>query len=72
MSQDASFFVLQPMAAIVTNIDADHMDTYEGSFDKLKIPLFSSYITCRSMVWRWCVVMMPIFVKFYRVLVVQR
>jgi UDP-N-acetylmuramate--alanine ligase len=24
------------MAAIVTNIDADHMDTYEGSFDKLK------------------------------------
>ena len=24
------------MAAIVTNIDADHMDTYGGSFDKLK------------------------------------
>ncbi|MFI7965481.1 UDP-N-acetylmuramate--L-alanine ligase, partial [Acinetobacter baumannii] len=33
---DASFLYLQPMAAIVTNIDADHMDTYEGSFDKLK------------------------------------
>ncbi|MFI7912060.1 UDP-N-acetylmuramate--L-alanine ligase, partial [Acinetobacter baumannii] len=33
---DASFLHLQPMAAIVTNIDADHMDTYEGSFDKLK------------------------------------
>ncbi|ESK38772.1 UDP-N-acetylmuramate-L-alanine ligase [Acinetobacter nectaris CIP 110549] len=33
---DASFLHLQPMAAIITNIDADHMDTYEGSFDKLK------------------------------------
>lgn len=33
---DASFLYLQPMAAIVTNIDADHMDTYGGSFDVLK------------------------------------
>lgn len=33
---DASFLHLQPMASIVTNIDADHMDTYGGSFDKLK------------------------------------
>lgn len=33
---DASFLFLQPMAAIVTNIDADHMDTYGGSFDVLK------------------------------------
>ena len=33
---DASFLHLQPMAAIVTNIDADHMDTYDGSFEKLK------------------------------------
>ncbi|MHA7880947.1 MAG: UDP-N-acetylmuramate--L-alanine ligase [Saccharospirillum sp.] len=33
---DASFLHLQPMTAIVTNIDADHMDTYEGDFDKLK------------------------------------
>ena len=33
---DASFLYLQPMAAIITNIDADHMDTYGGSFDKLK------------------------------------
>ncbi|GAB3051388.1 UDP-N-acetylmuramate--L-alanine ligase [Acinetobacter apis] len=33
---DASFLHLQPMAAIVTNVDADHMDTYQGSFDKLK------------------------------------
>ena len=33
---DASFLFLEPMAAIVTNIDADHMDTYGGSFDTLK------------------------------------
>lgn len=33
---DASFLYLEPMAAIVTNIDADHMDTYGGSFDNLK------------------------------------
>lgn len=33
---DASFLSLRPMAAIVTNIDQDHMDTYEGSFEKLK------------------------------------
>ncbi|WON79690.1 UDP-N-acetylmuramate--L-alanine ligase [Acinetobacter sp. UGAL515B_02] len=33
---DASFLYLQPMAAIITNVDADHMDTYGGSFDKLK------------------------------------
>ena len=33
---DATFLHLQPMAAIVTNIDADHMDTYGGSFDVLK------------------------------------
>jgi UDP-N-acetylmuramate--alanine ligase len=33
---DASFLHLQPMVAIVTNIDADHMDTYEGDFSKLK------------------------------------
>ncbi|MDR3441647.1 MAG: UDP-N-acetylmuramate--L-alanine ligase [Legionella sp.] len=33
---DASFLFLKPMMAIVTNIDADHMETYEGNFDKLK------------------------------------
>ncbi len=33
---DASFLHLQPMVAVVTNIDADHMDTYEGDFSKLK------------------------------------
>ncbi|MDP1932705.1 MAG: UDP-N-acetylmuramate--L-alanine ligase [Gammaproteobacteria bacterium] len=33
---DASFLHLQPMVAAVTNIDADHMSTYEGDFNKLK------------------------------------
>ncbi|WP_415900226.1 UDP-N-acetylmuramate--L-alanine ligase [Neptuniibacter sp. QD48_11] len=33
---DASFLHLQPMVAIVTNIDADHMETYENDFSKLK------------------------------------
>lgn len=33
---DASFLHLQPMTSIITNIDADHMETYGGDFDKLK------------------------------------
>lgn len=33
---DASFLHLQPMVSIVTNIDADHMETYGGDFEKLK------------------------------------
>jgi len=33
---DASFLHLQPMVAVITNIDADHMDTYQGDFEKLK------------------------------------
>lgn len=33
---DASFLHLQPMCSVVTNIEADHMDTYEGDFNKLK------------------------------------
>lgn len=33
---DASFLFLKPMMAVVTNIDADHMDTYGGNFDKLR------------------------------------
>lgn len=33
---DASFLHLQPMVAVVTNIDADHMATYDGDFNKLK------------------------------------
>lgn len=33
---DASFLHLQPMACVITNIDADHMSTYGGDFNKLK------------------------------------
>jgi UDP-N-acetylmuramate--alanine ligase len=33
---DASFLHLSPILAVVTNIDHDHMGTYEHSFEKLK------------------------------------
>ncbi len=33
---DASFLHLQPQMAVVTNIDADHMETYAGDFDRLR------------------------------------
>ncbi len=33
---DGSFLLLQPILAIVTNIDADHMQTYNGKFSLLK------------------------------------
>lgn len=33
---DASFLHLQPLVAVVTNIDEDHMVTYDGDFEKLK------------------------------------
>ncbi|MFZ9051847.1 MAG: UDP-N-acetylmuramate--L-alanine ligase [Woeseiaceae bacterium] len=33
---DASFVHLKPMLAIVTNVDADHMSTYDGDIDKLR------------------------------------
>ena len=33
---DASFLHLQPMVAVVTNIDQDHMETYGGSYQRLK------------------------------------
>lgn len=33
---DASFLHLQPMVSVVTNIDADHMDTYGGDFNVLR------------------------------------
>ncbi|MGM0614420.1 MAG: UDP-N-acetylmuramate--L-alanine ligase [Pseudomonadota bacterium] len=33
---DASFLHLQPLVSIVTNIDADHMATYGGDFERLK------------------------------------
>lgn len=33
---DASFLLLKPMIAVVTNIDADHMSTYHGNFNELR------------------------------------
>lgn len=33
---DASFLHLQPMVAVVTNIEADHMDTYQGDFNRVQ------------------------------------
>jgi UDP-N-acetylmuramate--alanine ligase len=33
---DASFLNLTPMIEVITNIDADHMETYEHDFEKLK------------------------------------
>ena len=33
---DASFLHLTPMMAVVTNIDADHLETYGGDFGKLR------------------------------------
>ncbi len=52
---DASFLHLQPVIAAVTNIDADHMDTYGHDFDKLKaafvqflqnLPFYGAAILC--------------------------
>ena len=34
---DASFLHLQPMVAVLTNVDRDHLSGYEGSFNKLKL-----------------------------------
>lgn len=41
---DASFLYLSPVIAAVTNIDADHMDTYGHDFEKLK-DAFVAFLT---------------------------
>lgn len=52
---DASFLHLQPMVSVITNIDADHMDTYEGDFSRLKktfvefihnLPFYGLLVVC--------------------------
>ena len=52
---DASFLHLQPMIAVVTNIDADHMGTYSHDFEALKgafaqvlqnLPFYGAAILC--------------------------
>lgn len=52
---DASFLYLQPMIAVVTNIDADHLSTYDGDFERLHatfleflhhLPFYGQAILC--------------------------
>ena len=52
---DASFLFLQPMLAVVTNVDADHLSTYGGDFDRLRnafveflhhLPFYGLAIVC--------------------------
>src|SRR3954464_202706 len=52
---DASFLHLQPIIAVVTNIDADHMDTYGQEFPRLKqafvqflqtLPFYGAAVLC--------------------------
>ncbi|MBL0945618.1 MAG: UDP-N-acetylmuramate--L-alanine ligase [Hydrogenophaga sp.] len=52
---DASFLNLLPMIAVITNIDADHMDTYGHDFGRLKaafveflhkMPFYGAAVVC--------------------------
>lgn len=52
---DASFLYLQPVLAVVTNIDADHMETYGHDFNRLKqtyvefvqhLPFYGMAVVC--------------------------
>jgi UDP-N-acetylmuramate--alanine ligase len=52
---DASFLYLQPVLAVITNIDADHMETYDHDFAKLKrafvdfaqrLPFYGVVVVC--------------------------
>ncbi len=54
---DASFLHLMPILAVVTNIDADHMETYGHDFERLKqafvdfvqhIPFYGRAILCND------------------------
>ena len=54
---DASFLHLQPVISVVTNIDADHMETYDHSLDKLKqafvdfverLPFYGVVVLCND------------------------
>ena len=54
---DASFLYLQPVISVVTNIDADHMETYGQDFEKLKatfveflghLPFYGLAVVCRD------------------------
>ncbi len=52
---DGSFLLLQPVMALVTNIDRDHLEAYGGSFDALRkafleflhhLPFYGTAILC--------------------------
>ena len=52
---DGSFLLLQPVVALVTNIDRDHLETYEHSFDNLRrafleflhhLPFYGAAVLC--------------------------
>ncbi len=54
---DASFLYLQPVISVVTNIDADHMETYGQDFEKLKatfvdflghLPFYGLAVMCKD------------------------
>ncbi|MEM7053573.1 MAG: UDP-N-acetylmuramate--L-alanine ligase [Pseudomonadota bacterium] len=52
---DGSFLRLQPVISLITNIDRDHLDAYQGSFDQLQaaflqflhhLPFFGVAVLC--------------------------
>lgn len=52
---DGSFLKLQPVISVITNIDRDHLDAYQGSFDQLQrafleflhhLPFFGVAVLC--------------------------
>jgi len=52
---DGSFLLLQPVVALVTNIDRDHLEAYDGSFEGLRkafleflhhLPFYGTAILC--------------------------
>lgn len=52
---DASFLYLKPMLAVITNIDHDHMETYDHDFDLLRstfeefvtrLPFYGAVVVC--------------------------
>jgi UDP-N-acetylmuramate--alanine ligase len=52
---DGSFLLLQPVVALITNIDRDHLETYEQSFDNLRrafleflhhLPFYGAAVLC--------------------------
>ena len=52
---DASFLHLNPIDAVITNIDSDHLETYQGDFERLKrtfvdfihqIPFYGTVFLC--------------------------